>query len=283
MQSFDSMIVKTASCLADERTGTKEDLHGMNVMYQLSKTCPNAELYSYRVASASAPGSEPEPDKDAVIAALKLAIKDEVDIVNMSFGWLHWKQEVHDALVEAQKAGILLFASVSNSGALGPMRYPAIDDAVFAVDAADASGNPAPFNSPDSMSERKTRYTAPGVNLKGVTQAKLEGTSFASPILAGVAALFLEFAKQDPLARTKALEYAKKKAGMHVLLDMIVIQKTADRFSYVTPWALFYDDHGNHGGDGEPDSRRYRVAGMIVDKLVQRFGTEVNIGSGVFR
>jgi len=281
MQMFDSMVQRSVSCFEDKTKGIEGDLHGINVMYQLSKVCPNAKLYSYRVAAKRAPDREPAPDEAAVVAALRLAVADRIDIVTMSFGWKDWNEAVQRALREAQNAGILLFASSSNSGAHEGMEYPARDDAVIAADAADAFGNSAPFNSSHNTYEKK-RYITPGIGLQSVTAEKIEGTSYASPILAGVAALFLEFAKQEPLVRTEVLKFMKKKEGMQVLLNMIAVQKTTDPFFYVMPWILFYDKSGKHGGNGQAGSRRFGAADRIVEALVKQFGTGPNMGGGIF-
>ena len=110
----------------------------------------------------------------------------------------------------------------------------------------------------------------------------LEGTSFASPIVAGVAALVLEFARQPPINGDESVVAClRRRRGMRlVLLEMAITADALQRFRFVAPWKLFHDETGRHGGDGGATSERYFVAKKLVKILRQDFGPD--IGKQVF-
>lgn len=72
------------------------------------------------------------------------------------------------------------------------------------------------------------------------------GTSVATPIAAGIAALVLEFAQQQlPHEKwAKAIEIMKEVSGMHVMFDLMT-SETRDGFSYVIPWTLLSGHSAN--------------------------------------
>ncbi|KAF2702780.1 subtilisin-like protein [Pleomassaria siparia CBS 279.74] len=280
-QSFSGKISKFYSFIAGEKHGDGDidgGGHGTDVLFQLSRVCPNAKLYSYRVARRD--NGKLVADKVAVLAALEQAVKDKVDIVNMSFWWPYDDEDVERALHTAQDAGILLFASVSNSGAIWDRNifYPASSSCVIAVDAADGLGDPAPFNSSTSSGDIKARFTAPGMGVLGIIHPRRSGTSFASPIAAGIAALVLEFARQTPLAGDNASIFLQKREGMELILKKMQVQKTPDPFLFLKPWGLLVDHSGRAGGSGGPGSRRYYVASDVVEELRRKYGYDRGIG-----
>ncbi|KAF2107953.1 peptidase S8/S53 domain-containing protein [Lophiotrema nucula] len=275
-QMFSAKVKKCLSFLPGADGNTDGEGHGTNVAYQLSRVCPNAQIYSFRVASRVQ--NRLEADQGAVVSAIEAAIREEVDIINMSFGWEYEYSNVESALETAQKQGILLFASVSNFGALSVnnILYPARSKFVIPVDAADGLGDPAPTHSSTEIGEILRRYTAPGRAVKGVGNTRVNGTSFASPIAAGISALVLEFARQTPLGRdAEIFRYLKRKEGMMRILALMQIQKTGAKFYFLRPWDLLSDIKGTFGGDGESNSKRFSVARHIIEALRSNYGHEV--------
>ncbi|OCK74490.1 subtilisin-like protein [Lepidopterella palustris CBS 459.81] len=259
--------------------------HGTAVTFQVMKTCPTAEVYICRVVQKI--GDKWIVDQDAVARAIYQAADGKnwgVDIINMSFGWDYNHRVVGKAISFAKDQGVLLFASTSNYGLTTPadILYPASADEVISVDAADGLGNPAGFN-PSSVAELgKDRFTAPGIGLcSPISDETFDGTSFASPIAAGVAALVLEFARQSPLENCQSVaECLRDRLGMVLVLRAMSKRKGEEKFKFLCPEMLLGDAWGTYGGDGRPGTRRYFVAYELVQILRKSYGKEV--GQEVF-
>jgi subtilisin family serine protease len=120
----------------------------------------------------------------------------------------------------------------------------------------------------DNSSHKTDRFTAPGCGILGAGGARIQGASFASPIVAGIAALILEFAKQPPLeADTSVYRHFRKREGMVRIFKKMSIQKTAEDFMFLQPWELLRDPENTYGGDGGPWSVRFHVAWDIINEL----------------
>lgn len=148
----------------------------------------------YNIDSGKAPQLE-------VARAIELALQEGVDVINFSGGqysdtgvpepWLD------AAVARCAEAGVLLVAAAGNDGC-ECLHVPAAASTALAVGAVDADGLPMDF------SNYGTGYacngiTAPGDDILGAVPggglARMSGTSFATPIVAGVAGLL---AAMDP-------------------------------------------------------------------------------------
>lgn len=145
---------------------------------------PNVKVYSARVLDENL-----EAPVDRIVQAIKWAIEEEVDIINMSFGLQNNVAELEAVIEEAAEAGILMIAAVGNGKNIA---YPAAYDEVIAVGAVAASGIP----SENSATGDALELMAPGENLvaSGIFGGLLNvsGTSFAVPHVVGVASVLME-------------------------------------------------------------------------------------------
>lgn len=255
----------------DDPTG-----HGTTVAYRLMETCPSAQVYIAKITV----GEDATPDNRAVARAIRHAAKSTekggwgVDIINMSFGWAESElpsttetDGVSGAIESAEKAGVLLFAAASNYGLaeLNDVLYPARDPRVISVDAEDGLGNPAKFALRSQHSESGPRYCAPGlfVTAPGST-VPMDGSSFACPVAAGVAALVLEFSRFEnvPLSNSPTVRQALSIApGMRKIFEAMS-QQAANYpgFKMLYPWHFLGHAH------------REKVALDIITRLENEFG-----------
>ena len=134
---------------------------------------------------------------DNINAAVKWAVDEGVDVINMSLGVRHEGGGLpHQEVVEyARDNGVTIVAASGNDGRL-ELYYPGALPSVIAVGAADDDGHVADF----STYNDRISLVAPGVNVYSSYldngYAVASGTSQASPFVAGAAALLKSFARE---------------------------------------------------------------------------------------
>jgi flagellar hook assembly protein FlgD len=163
----------------------------------ITGVAPAAKLKSWKVDTG---GANPGIPTSYVLAALRDATADpDLDVINMSFSGEERSVAEAEAVAGVLAAGKSVVASAGNDGSYVP-RYPAGYPGVISVGAADQAGNV-----PSWSSFGKVDVIAPGVCVATVAPAgaggdggcpasqpgviRATGTSFSSPVVAGVLAL----------------------------------------------------------------------------------------------
>jgi len=152
---------------------------------------PEASLYAVKVL-----GSDGSGTYSGIAKGVEWAIDNDIDVVNMSLGGSQGSTTLEQAMSNAYNSGVLLVAAAGNEGSFGKSKrntigYPAKYSTVMAVGAVDSNLDRASFSSVGSELE----VMAPGVNIlssvPGDSYDSYNGTSMASPHVAGAAALIL--------------------------------------------------------------------------------------------
>ncbi|HOJ04605.1 MAG TPA: S8 family serine peptidase [Bacteroidota bacterium] len=169
---------------------------------------------AFLLAKTEVNGSETQIEEDYWVEGLEWLESRGARIVSASLGYLDWDDgtmyswEQGDldgrtavttrAAVEAAKRGILLVTAMGNEGsAIGTIIAPADADSVISVGAVTYQGGVAGFSSsgPTSDNRIKPDICAPGVQVYSASRyggdayERSNGTSLATPLAAGVAAL----------------------------------------------------------------------------------------------
>ncbi|MFC7319784.1 S8 family peptidase [Halobacillus campisalis] len=150
---------------------------------------PSTDLYAVKVLSSEGSGSY-----SGIAQGIEWAISNDMDIINMSLGGSRGSATLEQAVNNADKQGVLVVAAAGNEGSKGKKNtigYPAKYDAAMAVGAVDDANNRASFSSVGEELE----VMAPGADIlssvPGNDYERFNGTSMASPHVAGAAALVL--------------------------------------------------------------------------------------------
>ncbi|KAM0483650.1 hypothetical protein ACHAPX_002143 [Trichoderma viride] len=281
------MRIKAQKNFAGGQQSAADTDHGTTVAQLVLKACPTAHVYVAQVTKLNASGKW-NVDAEAAAKAIKYAADPTgwgVDIITMSFGWTHIDMRVGEALSFAKQHNVLMFASTTNYGFTKPnnILYPGRAQEVICVDAAEDNGQLASFALEDISQGRIERFSAPGLGIIGaVSRESMDGSSFACPLAAGVAALALEFARQFPLCDSKNVQVAiRRRDGMVRILREMSKLYSSSSSRFLCPWELLGDDDETYGGGGQPGSERYHVACRFVHILRKEFGSF--IGKEIFR
>jgi subtilisin family serine protease len=184
--------------------------------------------------------------------AINWAITQGCNIITMSFG-MEQSAQYHEgfqkfdkAIGNAHDAGILMFAAASNCGANGSRTYPAWDCRVVGVHALDGCGWPSRSLNPSTNGFPSDNFGTLGVAIKCSWQGKIvykSGTSFATPIAAGIAALVLEYMDQSyALNRVDEASYKtfRQCDGMRQIFLKFMSKEMGNcGYRFVAPWIIW--------------------------------------------
>lgn len=160
----------------------------LNNTFGVVGTSYNADLYAVKVLDDSGSGLLSD-----VIEGLHWAVKNHMQVANISLETDQDSPPFHKAIAKAVEAGVVVVAAAGNSGAA--TAYPAAYPEVIAVSAVDKDGNIAPWSNTG-----KIELAAPGVDVLSTIPGGLipdtlyylsSGTSMASPHVAGTVALLM--------------------------------------------------------------------------------------------
>jgi minor extracellular protease Epr len=141
----------------------------------------DVELYDVKVLNSKGKGSVED-----LISAIEWCMAEQVDIINISFGFQSENEDLKRVIEKASSDGIIIVAAAGNTYGLG-VDYPARHEQVYSITAINDD-----LTRPSSAARGKIDYVAPGVSIIS-TDAKggyalFDGTSFATAYSTGVLA-----------------------------------------------------------------------------------------------
>lgn len=185
----------------DRRNTTDAYGHGTNVTRMIASeevgVAPEATVIPLRCFDAN------KGNADCVAAAIYVAIREyQCDVINLSMGMRTTNEAIKTAVAEALAQGVIVVAAAGNLYSyeegldINDYFYPAAQEGVIGVGSVNGAG----AWHPRSARNDSVFVTAPGVSIDCIRpdtgNAYLaSGTSFATPVVSGVAALALS---QDP-------------------------------------------------------------------------------------
>ena len=209
--------------------GTKVDSAGSSL---ISGVAPKAYLGNYKALTVPTPGFGLDGNSPEIAKAIDQAVADGMNVINLSIGEPEVEPRrdiVVKALDNAAAAGVVPVVAAGNdfqAAGLGSVGSPANTPAAITAAASTLGGDGtkpdviAPFSSagPTPVSlQTKPDVTAPGVDVVSSLPPNafgpLDGTSMATPHVAGAAALLLQ---RHPTWSVKQVKSALASTGAPV-------------------------------------------------------------------
>lgn len=189
--------------LIDEGTDTGDDGtgrfrgHGTMAAGLVLRVAPEALILPLKVLDADG-----QTTTFRIARAIYMAIDAGANVINLSLGTQADPALLREAVAEAQTRGVIVVAAAGNENMESPPTAPAGMSAqgVIGVAATDTSCVKAPFSNYGSW----VSISGPGVEVVGPVPgggfAAANGTSYASPLVAGVAAAVRSVCPQADMA-----------------------------------------------------------------------------------
>ncbi|KAI1752133.1 hypothetical protein F4782DRAFT_530745 [Xylaria castorea] len=249
--------------------GVDEFGHGTHVAGLVLQTAPDADLYIAKISC----GKRFE-DTEAVVQAIDWAIENEVDIINMSFGSEFDDSNVADALdraCNAKRKKTILLAAASNNGRNSKRTFPARYEGVIAIHSLDGKGNDEGGMNP-SRQDYFENFGTLGLGIKtswdellpeleslpnkpnttATTIKYKSGSSYATPIAAGIVANYLEWIDyMEAKGSLDRHQYASLRQSKGIRLMLKKQSEAVGDILSVAPWILWKEDPLDPIIDGE--------------------------------
>ncbi|KAK6524505.1 hypothetical protein TWF281_011412 [Arthrobotrys megalospora] len=255
--------VNEATNIEDEDDG----LHGTNCVYLLHKVAPEAEIYVGKVFAST---SFRIDQSQNIPKAIEHAVKTwNVDIISMSFGlrpptlqtggshregiplqsYRELIDNIEKTIVRASaESPRIMFAAASNNGKNERRAFPArFDHWVTCVHASDGNGNDGGIN---PAMEHGVNFMTLGMGIELMERQWVDvrkqipmyrrvyksGTSFATPIAAGIAATVLDLAvRVDPI-KPQARNGLRRPEGMMKMFRLMSTPNQGSNYTFLVPW-----------------------------------------------
>ncbi|SFQ85846.1 Subtilase family protein [Priestia endophytica DSM 13796] len=188
-------IVKKEYNAINPNKKTKDDFgHGTSVAgiiaaqnnkFGVVGVAPDSNIYSVKVLDSKGKGSI-----DNLVKAIKWCIDNDVNVINISFGFKTDNPKLRTIIHEAYEKNIVIVAAAGNNYGW-EVDYPARYKETLSVTAVDKNLVRSRFSS-----KGKIDYSAPGRNILTTSKygaySTVDGTSFAAPYITGAISLIIQ-------------------------------------------------------------------------------------------
>lgn len=223
----DTKFVKGYDFVNDRELADDDNGHGTHVAGTIAQTTNNgygvagiayeASIMPLKVLSAGGGGNIAD-----IAEAIKFAADNGADVINMSLGGAGESNAMKEAIAYAHSKGVVIVAAAGNENR-NSASYPARYANVIGVAAIDSTGEKAPYSNfgagvdiaaPGGDTTKgdaggilqETISIDPDTRRPGFAFKAYQGTSMASPHVAGVAALIRASGVEEPDLVTKVLQ-----------------------------------------------------------------------------
>jgi membrane-anchored mycosin MYCP len=211
---------------------------------------PGVKILPIRQAVASKDGTA-----SGMAQAIRIAVRAGASVINVSSSSFFDSADLRDAVAFAEAHDVLIVAAAANEAASGnPKSYPASYPGVIAVGAIGPDGQRGDFSETGDFID----LVAPGVDVlsvaaRGNGHLVGQGTSFAAPFVAGVAALIRSYyPKLSARAVKRRLELTADHPGTRLPDPQL-------GYGVVNPFAAVSTVIPNEGAVGPADAVPQRI------------------------
>ncbi|KAL7893482.1 hypothetical protein HDV64DRAFT_288924 [Trichoderma sp. TUCIM 5745] len=221
--------------------------HGTHICGTLLTIAENIDLY---VARVSVDGRDWNGSQ--VAKAIDWAVEEKkVHIISISFGFPYTigrLEPIRRSILKANAADVLIFAAASNKGGNEPIAFPACMDEVIAVGSTDGLGNKSSFTPNPKHGKLlcavgeciESSWPSALLSHDDEDPPRKSGTSFATPIAAGVAAMILDYmwTFKDDKGFKSLVPKLLTRRGMLAVFKAHMVESYGSH-DYLVPWRLF--------------------------------------------
>ncbi|MCB4756290.1 MAG: S8 family serine peptidase [Elusimicrobia bacterium] len=193
-------------CASNDPTDNTSNNHGTHVAGIIAATTNNnlnmaGIARNCRVMAVKVLNSIGSGPLDAIAEGIIYAVDNGAAVINLSLGGSEGSSTLKAAVDYAVTNNVLVVAAAGNSGNGAAINFPAAYTRVIAVGASGNASNPTGLAS-FSCTGPEIDLVAPGIDILSLTLGGTntgEGTSFAAPMVSGVAALIRSMAPTMPV------------------------------------------------------------------------------------
>jgi hypothetical protein len=199
----------------------------------------------------------------------------KVHIISISFGFPHvigQLEPIRRSTLNANAADVLIFAAASNEGGNEPIAFPACMDEVICIGSTDGRGNMSSFTPNPThgkllcaVGECIESSWPPALLSDDEDLPRKSGTSFATPIAAGVAAMVLDYmwTFKDSLGLKSLIPQLLTRRGMLTLFKTHMVEPYGSH-DYLVPWRLFNLRRSGDEGRHDDKELKEKTTGMGI-------------------